>query len=73
MKNNKGLPDSTCYIVSTCLHISVFQEKANSEGLWNLFISKQDDPEGKYGQGLTHVEYAFIAEETGRSDLAPEV
>src|SRR6186997_1791884 len=42
--------------------------RARAEGLWNLFLS---DPER--GAGLSTLEYAPLAEEMGRSFLAPEV
>jgi acyl-CoA dehydrogenase len=42
--------------------------RARAEGLWNLFL-----PDAKLGAGLSTLEYAPIAEETGRSFLAPEV
>jgi alkylation response protein AidB-like acyl-CoA dehydrogenase len=42
--------------------------KARAEDLWNLFL-----PDAKHGAGLSTLEYAPIAEETGRSFLAPEV
>jgi acyl-CoA dehydrogenase len=42
--------------------------KARARGLWNFFLT---DHEGGYG--LSTVEYAYIAEETGKSHLAPEV
>jgi acyl-CoA dehydrogenase len=42
--------------------------EARSRGLWNLFL-----PDDKWGAGLTNLEYAPLAEITGRSnDLAPE-
>lgn len=44
------------------------KQKARSEGLWNLFL-----PDDKLGAGLTTLEYAPIAELTGRSMLAAEV
>ncbi len=42
--------------------------KARAAGLWNLFL-----PDPGLGAGLSTLEYAPIAEETGRSFLAPEV
>ena len=42
--------------------------KARSEGLWNMFL-----PDEKLGAGLSIVDYAQVAEETGRSFMAPEV
>jgi acyl-CoA dehydrogenase len=42
--------------------------RARAEGLWNLFL-----PDATLGVGLTTLEYAPVAEEMGRSLLAPEV
>ena len=42
--------------------------KAKAEGLWNLFL-----PDAEYGGGLTNLEYAPVAELTGRSFIGPEV
>ena len=42
--------------------------KAKAKNLWNFFLTHWEG-----GHGLNTVEYAFIAEETGRSHLAPEV
>jgi alkylation response protein AidB-like acyl-CoA dehydrogenase len=44
------------------------KQKARAEGLWNLFL-----PDDKLGAGLTTLEYATVAELTGRSMLAAEV
>lgn len=41
------------------------KEKARLAGLWNLFLPGVS--------GLTQLEYAAMAEETGRSPFAPEV
>ena len=41
---------------------------ARTMGLWNLFL-----PDPRLGAGLTHLEYAHIAEEMGRSLIASEI
>src|SRR5712692_5070598 len=44
------------------------KKEARSRGLWNLFL-----PDGTHGAGLTNLEYAPLAEITGRSPhIAPE-
>ena len=54
------------------LHIPQILDKlkdlAKAEGLWNLFL-----PDIEYGAGLTNVEYAPLAEITGKVWWAPEV
>ncbi|MDE0763625.1 MAG: acyl-CoA dehydrogenase family protein [Cellvibrionales bacterium] len=44
------------------------KDKAKSRNLWNFFLTHYEG-----GYGLNTVEYAYIAEETGRSQLAPEI
>lgn len=44
------------------------KSKAKARNLWNFFLTHYEG-----GYGLNTVEYAYIAEETGRSHLAPEV
>jgi acyl-CoA dehydrogenase len=59
--------------------IADLQAKARAQGLWNLFLPKEHA--GEYaarfgtdgGEGLTNVDYAPIAEATGRSFIAPYV
>ena len=48
--------------------VDALRERARAEGLWNLFL-----PDEKLGAGLTTLEYAPIAEEMGKSLLAPEI
>ena len=48
--------------------IEPLKAKARAQGLWNLFL-----PDAELGGGLSNLEYAPLAEEMGRSLLAPEV
>jgi acyl-CoA dehydrogenase len=43
------------------------KREARQRGLWNLFL-----PDPRWGAGLTNLEYAPLAEITGRSFIAPE-
>uniref|UniRef100_A0A9J8CM46 Acyl-CoA dehydrogenase family member 11 n=1 Tax=Cyprinus carpio carpio TaxID=630221 RepID=A0A9J8CM46_CYPCA len=51
--------------VSTAIISVGHQAKARAAGLWNLFLSAES--------GLSQLDYAHIAEETGRCFYAPEV
>jgi len=48
--------------------VEELKARARAEGLWNLFL-----PDAELGGGLSTLEYAPVAEEMGRSFLAPEV
>lgn len=50
--------------------IEELKEKAQSQGLWNLFLPHEYEP---YGAGLANVEYAPLAEMMGRVEWASEV
>jgi acyl-CoA dehydrogenase len=58
--------DWTRWVVPPALE--ELKARARAEGLWNLFL-----PDAELGAGLSTLEYAPIAEETGKSRLAPEV
>ena len=44
------------------------KDKARATGLWNFFLT-----DGEAGSGLNTVEYAYLAEEMGKSHMAAEV
>ena len=57
-----------CVCVSVCVCVCVcpsIQAKAKEAGLWNLFLPAVS--------GLSQLDYAHIAEQTGRCFYAPEV
>ncbi len=47
--------------------LEVLKAEARKQNLWNFFLPNYDD-----GFGLSNVEYAYLAEEMGRSHLASE-
>lgn len=48
--------------------VEKFKGMAKEQGLWNLFL-----PDADLAQGLSTLEYAPLAEETGRMAFAPEI
>jgi acyl-CoA dehydrogenase len=48
--------------------VDEWKAQARAEGLWNLFL-----PDPERGAGLSTLEYAPVAEQMGRSFVAPEV
>ena len=48
--------------------INELKNKAIQQGLWNLFL-----PNSSYGAGISNSDYALMAEEMGRSFIAPEI
>ncbi len=49
--------------------LETLKARARERGLWNFFLTGEDGD----GPGLSTVEYAYLAEEMGKSHLAPEV
>ncbi|MEP4146727.1 MAG: acyl-CoA dehydrogenase family protein [Halioglobus sp.] len=47
--------------------MSTIKEKSRARGLWNFFLT-----DGESGSGLNTIEYAYLAEEMGKSHLAAE-
>ena len=45
------------------------KEKARELGLWNFFLP---DPDGNIGDGLTNLDYTYVASEIGKYPLASE-
>src|SRR5271155_1269983 len=62
----QNLPDWHCWKQPRVME--TLKTRARAAGLWNLFL-----PDQEYGAGLTNVEYAPLAEITGRCSIAPEV
>lgn len=58
----KAMEDNRNYIIDRFVCVQV---KAREVGLWNLFLPAVS--------GLSQLDYAYIAEETGRCLFAPEV
>ena len=48
--------------------METLKAKARAAGLWNLFL-----PDAEHGSGLSHMDYAPLAEIMGHSFIAPEV
>ena len=48
--------------------VEALKAQARAEGLWNLFL-----PDAELGAGLSVLDYAFSAEQTGRAMMAPEI
>jgi len=47
--------------------LDVMKAKAREKGLWNFFL-----PDAETGEGLSNLDYAYIATELGKNPIAPE-
>jgi len=63
-----GKGDRWTYTERQTEMLESLKSKAKAKNLWNFFLTHYEG-----GHGLNTVEYAYLAEETGRSHLAPEV
>ncbi len=71
--------DAAGHLAEALVVIDKLQQDARAQGLWNLFLPEGsgDDYARRFGtsggSGLSHLDYAPVAEEMGRSLLAPLV
>jgi acyl-CoA dehydrogenase len=63
-----GVGDRWTYTARQSEILESLKAKARERGLWNFWLT-----ESERGYGLTTVEYAYLAEEMGKSHLAAEV
>ncbi|KRB86727.1 acyl-CoA dehydrogenase [Sphingomonas sp. Root710] len=63
----QGNPNPRAYTSRQIEVLEVAKQKAKSQGLWNFFL-----PNAETEEGLSNLDYAYIAVELGKSPLAPE-
>jgi len=63
----EGRPDIWQYAPGQLELLEAAKDKAKAEGLWNFFL-----PNAETGEGLSNLDYAYIAVELGRNKLASE-
>ena len=63
-----GKGDRWTYTARQAEILEGLKTRAKAEGLWNFWLTDSDR-----GQGLSTVEYAYLAEEMGRTPMAAEV
>ncbi|SMY11986.1 acyl-CoA dehydrogenase family protein [Brevibacterium jeotgali] len=64
----EGHADRWSYAPGQLELLQTAKDKAKEEGLWNFFL-----PDSETGEGLSNLDYAFIAIELGKSPLASQV
>ena len=63
----EGRADRWSYVPGQLELLETAKQKARDNGLWNFFL-----PNAETGEGLSNLDYAYIAAELGKSPLAPE-
>ncbi|WP_232825363.1 acyl-CoA dehydrogenase family protein [Albibacillus kandeliae] len=63
----EGRADRWSYAPGQLELLDSVKQKAKESGLWNFFL-----PNAETGEGLSNLDYAYIAAELGKSPLAPE-
>ncbi len=63
----EGRADRWSYAPGQLELLEAAKQKARDAGLWNFFL-----PNAETGEGLSNLDYAYIAAELGKSPLAPE-
>lgn len=64
----KVRPDHWAYSPEQLAILESLKSEAKERGLWNFFL-----PDGENGEGLSNLDYAYIAAELGKNPIAPEV
>jgi acyl-CoA dehydrogenase len=63
----EGRPDRWQFAPGQLELLKGVKDKAKASGLWNFFL-----PDAETGEGLSNLDYAYIAFELGKNPLAPE-
>lgn len=63
----EGRADRWSYAPGQLELLETAKQKARDAGLWNFFL-----PDAETGEGLSNLDYAYIAAELGKNPLAPE-
>jgi acyl-CoA dehydrogenase len=63
----EGKTDIWSYAPGQLEVLEAAKDKARAQGLWNFFL-----PDAETGEGLSNLDYAYIAVELGKNPLAPE-
>ncbi|MEO9969467.1 MAG: acyl-CoA dehydrogenase family protein [Hyphomonadaceae bacterium] len=66
-KLGEGREDRFSFVPGQLEMLEVVKDEARKQGLWNFFL-----PDAETGEGLSNLDYAFIAAELGKVPLASE-